>query len=78
MTSRLSAVILSLGMLGAAACSSCSGEPADTGTSSSGASQQTYVCGRGTHKVGNACVADSRPANTQNTGGNTLNTTGNN
>jgi hypothetical protein len=75
---RLSAVILSLGMLGAAACSSCSGAPADTGSSDTGASQQTYVCGRGTHKVGNACVADTQATSAQNVGGNTLNTTGNN
>jgi hypothetical protein len=75
---RLSTVILSFGMLGAAACSSCSGVPAED--TSTAPAQQTYTCGRGTHKVGNACVADRLSTNTQGTGtnANTLSTNGNN
>ena len=55
---RLSAVILSLGMLGAAACSGCSGS--NTNNSNSAAMQpQSMNCGAYTHRVGNQCVGDS-------------------
>lgn len=78
---RLSAGILCLGMLGAAACSGCSQTPAADAKSDPALNQQTYTCGRGTHKVGNACVADVTPTNAQGgstSGANTLKTTGNN
>ncbi|MEK7232550.1 MAG: hypothetical protein AAB268_01940 [Elusimicrobiota bacterium] len=52
----LSAVILSLGMLGAAACSGCSEDDEETTKSS----VQSNSCGPNTHRVGNACEADSK------------------
>ena len=55
---RLSAVILSLGMLGAAACSGCSGSNTNTGKSAV-MQQQSMNCGAYTHRVGNQCVGDS-------------------
>lgn len=72
---RLVAAILSLGMLGAAACSGCSQQP-ETSTSGSVSQPMSYQCGAGTHRVGNQCVGNvtssssSRPA--------TLSTSGNN
>ena len=55
---RLSAVVLSLGMLGAAACSGCS--PSNTNNSNSAVMQpQSMHCGAYTHRVGNQCVGDS-------------------
>jgi len=72
---RLVAAILSLGMLGAAACSGCSQQP-ETSTSSSVSQPMSYQCGAGTHRVGNQCVGNtvssssSRPASTINTSGN--------
>lgn len=56
---RLSAVMLSLGMLGAAACSSCSQPPADTSTTDMSVGQQSYRCGANTHLVGTQCIGDS-------------------
>ncbi|MDD5303686.1 MAG: hypothetical protein PHS14_11330 [Elusimicrobia bacterium] len=72
---RLSAVILSLGMLGAAACSGCSQQP-DTSSSSAVMQPQSYTCGPNTHRVGNQCVGNT--AGTTAAHPATLNTTGNN
>lgn len=76
---RLSAVTLSLGMLGAAACSSCSPQP----TESAGdpyLGQHSYTCGAGTHLAGNQCVGNSASANTASTANKpvAINTSGNN
>lgn len=58
---RLTAVILSLGMLGAAACSACS--PSTTNNNSSSTMEQpSYTCGAGTHQVGMQCVGNSTTA----------------
>lgn len=72
---RLVAVILSLGMLGAAACSGCSQQP-ETSSTSTTSQPMSYQCGAGTHRVGNQCVGNvtssggsNRPA-TLSTGGN--------
>jgi hypothetical protein len=72
---RLFAVVLSLGMLGAAACSGCSEKPEET--SSSVSQPRSYQCGAGTHRVGNQCVGDTttRAASTPTS---TLSTSGNN
>lgn len=56
---RLSIVILGVGMLGAAACSGCSQQPTDTGASSAAMQPTSYTCGFGTHREGNACVANA-------------------
>lgn len=53
---RLSTVMLSLGMLGAAACSSCSPAAEDT-SSKTPEYKQSYTCGAGTVRQGNQCVA---------------------
>lgn len=59
----LSAVVLSLGMLGAAACSGCS--PSNTNNSNSSVMQQQSMhCGAYTHRVGNQCVGDRRNSGT--------------
>lgn len=75
---RLSSVVLSLGMLGAAACSSCSPPPEEkSGPSLNG---QSYTCGAGTRRVGNQCVANGvngQPVQ-QGTRAGTLSTKGNN
>ena len=55
---RLSAVILSLGMLGAAACSGCSGDSSNSNKPAV-MQQQSMHCGAYTHRVGNQCVGDS-------------------
>ncbi|MBI2789876.1 MAG: hypothetical protein HYX59_14470 [Elusimicrobia bacterium] len=71
---RLFAVILGLGMLGAAACSGCSQQP-DTSSTSQVSQPLSYKCGQGTHREGNQCVGDnvsSKPAATP------LRTSGNN
>lgn len=81
---RLSTVILSLGMLGAAACSGCSPSTTDTGSSSAVMQQQSMSCGAYTHRVGNQCVGDNvktgATARSNSTKGSptTLNTSGNN
>lgn len=67
---RLSAVVLSLGMLGAAACSGCSQQLTGSSSTVPAVSDLGYICGRDTHKVGNACVADRLSTST-----NTLSTT---
>lgn len=75
---RLSTVILSLGMLGAAACSGCSQQPADS-SSSPAMQQQSMNCGAYTHREGNQCVGNTSTRNTSTTGSpTTLNTSGNN
>ena len=55
---RLTAVILSFGMLGAAACSACSPSTPDS-KKSSVMEQPSYTCGTGTHREGNQCVGNS-------------------
>lgn len=76
---RLSTVILSLGMLGAAACSGCSGAPADDGKGAAALQPQSMNCGAYTHREGNQCVGNTSTRNTSTTGSpSTLNTTGNN
>jgi len=76
---RLSAVMLSLGMLGASACSSCSQTPEDTSTDSV-VPPHSFTCGAYTHRVGNQCIGDT--VSNQSSGGNTsssvLGTNGNN
>lgn len=52
---RLSTVMLGLGMLGAAACSSCMPPPEETKPKEY---KQSYTCGPGTHREGNQCVGD--------------------
>lgn len=78
---RISTVILSLGMLGAAACSGCS-QSTDTSSASSAAAlqQQSMTCGAYTHRVGNQCVGNTTTTGTTSTKGSpsTINTTGNN
>lgn len=74
---RLSAVILSLGMLGAAACSSCSPQPTETSTVDPNAGQQSYTCGPNTRRVGNQCVGTVATQSAQNRP-QTLNASGNN
>lgn len=53
---RVLAVILSAGMLGASACSSC----AETSTTDadSTSTQTSYTCGANTHLEGSQCVGD--------------------
>ena len=78
---RLSAGALVLGMLGASACSGCGSQEPESSSSSPAMQQQSFTCGYGTHREGNACVANS-----QSTGGtgaqsnspSTLNTNNNN
>ncbi len=53
---RLFAVMLSLGMLGAVGCSSCSQQPKDTTDPALG--QQSYTCGPNTHLVGTQCIGN--------------------
>lgn len=54
---RLSIAMLGLGMLGVAACSSCSQQPTDTLTNPA-YNQPSYTCGVNTHREGNQCVGD--------------------
>lgn len=80
---RLATVILSLGMLGAAACSGCSPSTTDSSSSSAVMQQQSMNCGAYTHRVGNQCVGDNVKSNTatkKSTKGSptTLNPNGNN
>lgn len=72
---RLFAVILSLGMLGAAACSGCSQQP-ETSSTSQVSQPMSYKCGQGTHREGNQCVGDNAVKSATKTS--TLKTTGNN
>ena len=76
---RLCTVILSLGMLGAAACSGCSAPEEDT-SSSSVTQPQSMTCGAYTHRVGNQCVGNTSGTSARSTSGSptTLNTSGNN
>ncbi|MBI2387079.1 MAG: hypothetical protein HYV14_13895 [Elusimicrobia bacterium] len=73
---RLFAVILSLGMLGAAACSGCSQQPEET-SSTSLSQPMSYKCGAGTHRVGNQCIGDTESSSSSKPA-TTLKTTGNN
>lgn len=50
--------MLSVGMLGATACSSCM-PPAEE-TKKPEEYKQSYTCGAGTHREGNQCVGDVR------------------
>lgn len=71
---RLSAVILSLGMLGAAACSGC-GETNTNNTNDSVMQQQSMNCGAYTRRVGNQCVGENTGnTSTQSTQARPLNT----
>jgi len=74
--SRLSAALLTVGMLGAAACSSCS--PAPEGASKPAATQQSYNCGANTHREGNQCVGDTGTSRARKSSTQVLKTTGNN
>lgn len=76
---RLSTVILSLGMLGAAACSGCS-QTSDTSSSSAVMQQQSMNCGAYTHREGNQCVGNTTTTKNTSTKGSptTLSTSGNN
>lgn len=76
---RLSAVMLSLGMLGASACSSCSETPEDTSTDAVTA-PHSFTCGAYTHRVGNQCVGDTvtNQSSSGNTSSSVLSTNGNN
>ena len=57
---RLSIVILGIGgMLGAAACSSCTPQTPDTKTDNSQLGAHSYTCGTYTHLVGTQCVPDN-------------------
>lgn len=78
---RLSTVILSLGMLGAAACSGCMPSTPDAKEGSAVMQQQSMQCGAYTRRVGNQCVGDTAntPKKTSTTGSpTTLGTNGNN
>lgn len=55
---RFSAVMLSLGMLSAAACSSCMPQIADT-SSVTNPGPKSYTCGAYTHLEGTQCVGDN-------------------
>jgi hypothetical protein len=77
---RLSTVMLSLGMLGAAACSGCSQSNTNSTNTSSALGPQSMVCGAGTVRQGNQCVGQT---GARTTGSGTgapapLTTTGNN
>ncbi len=61
---RLSAVSLALGMLGAAACSSCSQANTNDTNSNSVMQQQSMTCGQGTHLVGTQCVNNGTTSTT--------------
>lgn len=74
---RLSAALLTVGMLGAAACSSCSPAPADA-SKDPALQQQSYRCGPNTHREGNQCVGDSTGNSAQKSQTTVLKTTGNN
>lgn len=74
---RLSAALLTVGMMGAAACSSCSPAPEDA-SSSPAMQQQSYRCGPNTHREGNQCVADAQSTSSRNAATKVLKTTGNN
>jgi ABC-type oligopeptide transport system substrate-binding subunit len=78
---RLSAGALVLGMLGASACTACSQGSEESTMSSPAMQQQSFTCGYGTHREGNACVANSQPTggtSTQSNRPTTLNTNNNN
>lgn len=76
---RLCTVILSLGMLGAAACSGCSQTPEASSAASQVQQPQSMNCGAYTHRVGNQCVGDNVTSSTSKSGSpKTLNTSGNN
>ena len=79
---RLCTVILSLGMLGAAACSGCMPSTTDSSSSAAALSQpQSMVCGAYTHREGNQCVGDSTTSGTTSSTSakpKTLGTSGNN
>jgi hypothetical protein len=69
--------MLSLGMLGAAACSSCS-PSTNSDNSNAALAPASYTCGPNTHRSGNQCVGNT--TTTTGTGGapKPLNTSGNN
>lgn len=75
---RLSAALLTVGMLGAAACSSCSPAPADDAKNDPALQQQSYRCGPNTHREGNQCVGDTQSTSSRNASTKVLKTTGNN
>lgn len=75
---RLCTVTLSLGMLGAAACSGCMPPAEDASSSSPSLTPQSMTCGAGTRKVGNQCVADGTGGTKSNSAPGTLGTNGNN
>lgn len=54
---KLSALALCLGMLGAAACSSCDDE-SEKKELDALSKPQSYSCGANTHRVGDQCVGD--------------------
>jgi hypothetical protein len=72
---RLFAVVLSLGMLGTAACTSCE-DPEEEPTSTT-SQPRSYQCGAGTTRVGNQCVGNTTSRNNSQPTS-TLSTTGNN
>ena len=74
---RLSAGLLTLGMLGAAACSSCSPAPEDASKDAT-MQQQSYRCGPNTHREGNQCVGDTSTSSARRSQTTVLKTTGNN
>lgn len=74
---RLSAVLMTVGMLGAAACSSCSSTPEDA-SKDPALQQQSYKCGPNTHREGNQCVGDATGASVRKSQTTVLKTTGNN
>lgn len=74
---RLSAALLTVGMMGAAACSSCSPAPADA-SKDPVMQEQSYRCGPNTHREGNQCVGDAQSTSSRNSSTRVLNTTGNN
>jgi hypothetical protein len=77
---RLSTVILSLGMLGAAACSGCMPTTPDAKEGSAVMQQQSMTCGAYTHREGNQCVGNKSGSKNTSTSGSptTLGTNGNN
>jgi len=66
--------MLGLGMMGAAACSSCTPPPEETKPKEY---KQSFTCGPGTHRVGNQCVGDIQPAASR-PQGTAINSSGNN
>lgn len=74
---RLSVALLTVGMLGAAACSDCSGTPEDA-SKGEAMQPQSYRCGANTHREGNQCVGDTKSTSSRNASTKVLKTTGNN